>query len=203
MFFWKNWRKDIPEPFTNEDEIKRYLLHQVDDDTKIKHMYDEVRYARISCMSLKPTAAVFHLKWNHKNLTEEYAEILIAYLSNAHCCEIITVEDLNNVMSGIMSWSTDVPNESQSNNNTKGPQVFNSQEFNSVPDWWAFDSLLGWRKQDKVASWSCRRYRKWKSFGVIYDWTDSKGKSWIYPESAEVLLTSCDQILASKFKAQY
>ena len=67
-------------------------------------MYDEVRYARISCMSLKPTAAVFHLKRNHKNLTtEEYAEILIAYLSNAHCCEIITVEDLNNVMPGIMS----------------------------------------------------------------------------------------------------
>ena len=33
--------------------------------------------------------------------------------------------------------------------------------------------------------------------------TDSKGKSWTYPESAEVLLTSCDQILASKVKVQY
>ena len=42
-------KEDIPRPFTNEDEIKIYLLHQVDDDIKNKHMYDEVRYARISC----------------------------------------------------------------------------------------------------------------------------------------------------------
>ena len=97
-------KEDIPGPFTNEDEIKRYLLHQVDDDTKHKHMYGKIRYARISFMSLKPTAAVFHLKRNHKNLTtEECAEVLTAYLSNACCCEIITVEDLNNVMRGIMS----------------------------------------------------------------------------------------------------
>ena len=33
--------------------------------------------------------------------------------------------------------------------------------------------------------------------------TDGKGKSWTYPESAEVLQTSCDQILASKIKVQY
>ena len=32
---------------------------------------------------------------------------------------------------------------------------------------------------------------------------DSKGKSWTYPESAEVLETSCDQILTSKVKVQY
>ena len=92
-------KEDIPGQFTNEDEIKRYLLHQVDDETKNKHMYEGVRYARISCMSLKPTAAVFHLKINHKNLTtEEYVENLIAYLSNAHCCKTITVEDLNNAI---------------------------------------------------------------------------------------------------------
>ena len=30
--------------------------------------------------------------------------------------------------------------------------------------------------------------------------TGTKGKSLTYQESAEVLLTSCDQILASKFK---
>ena len=97
-------KEDIPEPFTNEDEIKRYLLHQVDDDTKNKQMYDEVRYARISCMSLKPTAAVFCLKRNHKNLTTaEYVENLIAYLSNACCCKTITVEDLNNGMHGTIS----------------------------------------------------------------------------------------------------
>ena len=60
----------------------------------------------------------------NKNLTtEENAKHLIAYLNDAHCCKTITAEDLNNVMSGIMSRSMDVPNESQSNNNTKDPQV--------------------------------------------------------------------------------
>ena len=75
-------------------------------------------------MSLKPAAAVFCLKRNHKNLTtEEYAENLIAYLSNTCCCKTIAVEDLNNVMLGIISWSMDVHNKNQSNSNFKYPQV--------------------------------------------------------------------------------
>ena len=41
-------KEDIPGPFTCEDEIKIYLLHQVDDATKNNPMHDEVRYARIS-----------------------------------------------------------------------------------------------------------------------------------------------------------
>ena len=60
---FKKLKKEVtPGPFSRENEIKRYLLHQVDDDTKNKRMYDEVRYARISCISLKPTAAALRLK---------------------------------------------------------------------------------------------------------------------------------------------
>ena len=44
---------------------------------------------------------------------EEYSEYLIAYLNNAYFCKTITVEDLNNVMRSIMSWSMDITNESQ------------------------------------------------------------------------------------------
>ena len=45
----------------------------------------------MSYMSLKPTDAAFCLKRNHKNLTtEEYAENLMVYLSNACCCKTIT-----------------------------------------------------------------------------------------------------------------
>jgi len=65
--------------------------------------------ARISCMSLKPTASLFRLKRNHQNLTtEEYSENLISYLNNAPCCKTLTVEDLNNVMRGIMGRSINV-----------------------------------------------------------------------------------------------
>ena len=95
-------KEEFPGPFTNVDEIQRYLLLNLDDETKNKRLYNEVKYARISCMSLKPTAAVFRLKRQYKNLTsDEYAENLMAYLANARCCKTITVEDLNNVMRGI------------------------------------------------------------------------------------------------------
>ena len=60
-------KEDIPGPFTCEDEIKIYLLHQVDDATKNNPMHDEVRYARISSMPLKLTAAVFCLKRKKSN----------------------------------------------------------------------------------------------------------------------------------------
>ena len=60
-------KEDIPGPFTCEDEIKIYLLHQVDDATKNNPMHDEVRYARISCMPLKLTAAVICLKRKKSN----------------------------------------------------------------------------------------------------------------------------------------
>lgn len=39
----------------------------------------------------------------------------MTYLNNAYCCKTITVEDLNNVM----SWSMNVTNENQSNNDIK------------------------------------------------------------------------------------
>ena len=85
----------VPGPFTNEEEIRNYLECDLDDDEKNKRMYDEVKFAKISCMSLKPTASVFRLKKAYKNLkTEEYAENLISYLNNARCCKTLTVEDL-------------------------------------------------------------------------------------------------------------
>lgn len=99
---------------TSEEEIKRYLHFNKDDDMKNKRMYDEARYARLSCMSLKPTATVFRLKRNNKNLaTEEYAENLSSYLNNARCCKTITMEDLSNVMHGIIGRSMDVIEGSQ------------------------------------------------------------------------------------------
>ena len=51
-------KEELPGLFTSKAEIKRYLLLNIDDDTKNKQISD-VTYVRISCMSLKPTAAVF------------------------------------------------------------------------------------------------------------------------------------------------
>lgn len=63
---------------------------------------DEIRYARVTSISLKLTAAVFHLIWNYQNLTStEYTETLISYLNSARCCKRITIDDLCNIMHGI------------------------------------------------------------------------------------------------------
>ena len=110
-------------------------------------------------------------------------------------------------MHGIISQSMYVPNESQSNNNTKDPQVSVQLEGEKNPVQYQISEHL-------IAFWVEGNETKWH-LGVVEGianenplvsymmQTDTKRKSWTYPESAEVLLTSCDQILASKVKVQY
>ena len=55
-------------PFTNREEIEQYFNSDAPDELKNTRLYKEVRYAWLTSTSLKPTAAVFRLKRNHKNL---------------------------------------------------------------------------------------------------------------------------------------
>ena len=59
----------------------------------------EIRYARKTSLSLKPTASVFRLKKDHKTLTnEEYSENLVYYLDSSKSAGNLTMNDLNNVL---------------------------------------------------------------------------------------------------------
>ena len=101
----------------------------------------------------------------------------------------------------------DVPNESQSNKNTKDPQVSVQLEGEKNPIQYQIGEHL-------IAFWIEGNETKWH-LGVVEAienenplvsymiLTDAKGRSWTYPESAEVIRTSCGQILASKVKVQY
>ena len=101
----------------------------------------------------------------------------------------------------------DVPNESQSNKNTKDPQVSVQLEGEKNPIQYQIGEHL-------IAFWIEGNETKWH-LGVVEAienenplvsymiLTDAKGRSWTYPESAEVIWTSCGQILASKVKVQY
>ena len=101
----------------------------------------------------------------------------------------------------------DVPNESQSNKNTKDPQVSVQLEGEKNPIQYQISEHL-------IAFWIEGNETKWH-LGVVEAienenplvsymiLTDAKGRSWTYPESAEVIWTSCGQILASKVKVQY
>ena len=84
----------------------KYMVLKIDDKIKNTRLYHEVRYGQMTCMSLKPTAAVFQLKRNHHNLSdEEYSQNLISYSSSARCCKQIAISELCNVMHSIMGRS--------------------------------------------------------------------------------------------------
>ena len=92
----------FPGPLVTDNEVRQYIGLDLDDHIKNKRLYKEVRYAQMSSMSLRPTASVFRLKRNPRNLsTEEYADNLCSYLCSARSCKTITMDDLNNVMRGI------------------------------------------------------------------------------------------------------
>ena len=57
-------------PFTSSEEVSSYLLNdEIDEDSKNHRLYIEIRYARKTSLSLKPTASVFRLKKNYSNLS--------------------------------------------------------------------------------------------------------------------------------------
>ena len=92
-------KESMPGPFTKPEDIKNYLACELDDAAKNKRLYMEVKYARVTSMSLKPTAAVFRLVRNHRKLeTMEYADNLSSYLDSARSCRTITLADFDNVL---------------------------------------------------------------------------------------------------------
>ena len=196
-------KEDIPGPFTSETEIREYIVTASEDSEKNKRMYNEVKYARISCMSLKPTASVFRLRRNHKNLpTEEYAENLISFLNNARCCKTLTVDDLNNVMRGIVSRST---NDENDVNDTTDKQSLESLSCNED----AFkvgDHVIAFWIEGNETQWYLGFIDGMVGDNPLISYmkrTDKIGRSWTYPESAEILETNPEQILARKVKVQY
>ena len=174
----------------------------IDDETKNKGLYKEIRYARMSSISLKPSASIFRLKRNHQNLsTVEYTDNLCSYLCSARSCKTITLLDLNNVIHGIA--------EKVTNNST---QIIPFQTHKEQPDQSFHQTLdIG---EHVAAFWVENDSVKWH-LGIVEGYekslirisymtrADMLGTSWTFPETAEVLETSSDQILASKIKVQY
>ena len=65
-------------------------------------MYSEIRYARLTSLSLKPTSSAFRLKRKCQNLeTSGYVDNLISYLDGTRTCRTITLFELSNVLHGI------------------------------------------------------------------------------------------------------
>lgn len=194
-------REEIPGPFTSEKEIRNYLDSKQDEKAKNKRLYDEIRYARVTCMSLKPTAAVFRLKRNHRNLTStEYAENLISYLNSARCCKRITVDDLRNIMHGIAGRtdSAETVDLVEKESNTMEKQK--EKQYNLG------EHVIAFWLEGNVAKWYLGIVEAEKCDKLLISYMirgDSKGQSWTFPETAEILETNFEQIIATKVKVQY
>ena len=100
--------QNIPGPFSTAAEIHNFMKSDEESKEKNKRMKMEVKYARLMCTSMNPSkTAAFRLQRSHKDLTtDEYAENLIPYLDTARSCKKLTMNDLNNILFGIVSSVT-------------------------------------------------------------------------------------------------
>ena len=92
----------IPGPFTSNGEIQAFMTSCVESKEKNNRMYREVRYARITCLSLKETSSVFQIRSGGKNLlTQDYADNLCQYLDDSSVVSTLSMSDFNNVLTAM------------------------------------------------------------------------------------------------------
>ena len=88
-----------PGSFTRCNEVFDYLDSNHTVDANNKHIYVEVRLAKNTYLSLKPSSSIFMLKGAGRNLTsDDYTRNLITYSDNFHSEKSITITDLQNVL---------------------------------------------------------------------------------------------------------
>ena len=93
----------------------------IDDNVKNSRMYREVRYVRMTSLTLKKNASVFRLKKAGKNLeTQMYAENLMQYLDDSRNIRTVTIADLNDVLSKLEERDSGVEESNNANSNA-GP----------------------------------------------------------------------------------
>ena len=95
-------KQNPPGPFTRSNEVSNYLSSYINDAVKNKRLYIEIRLAKRTCLSLKPSFSIFRLKRAGRNLlSDEYGQNLISYLDNSHSQTTITISDLKKVLTAL------------------------------------------------------------------------------------------------------
>ena len=188
-----------PGPFTTSNEVTTYMANDnLTNNEKNKRLYVEVRYARKTSLALKPTAAVFRLKKDHKNLTnEEYTENLAYYLDSSKSATNLTINDLNNVLHALTESENQEPATSSSIEAVSEEPTYRIGEH--VAAFWVND--FGVREwflgiiENIISS---------KTLSVSYlKRMGSNGKNWVFPEESEILNTDVDQLLAKSICTRY
>ena len=140
---------------------------------KNRRIYNEIRYTRLTSLSLKPTSSVFWLERKYQSLeTPEYADNLISYLDGARTCRTITLSELSNVLHEISGKSGTQSTCSGEHDNT------NSIGEHVVAFWEDFKWYLG------VVEHFDEKGIPLVSYMIRWSISDSE---WVFPEKAETL----------------
>ena len=202
-------KESISGPFTSPEEIDSCIRNSDEEENqRNKRMYNEVKYAQMTSTSLKPTNAVFRLKKNYKNLsTNEYADNLSTYLSSARSCKTLTIQDLSNVIHGIAAKASadlehcdGISEEQQTNIDSSCVSEQETCQLQPGEHIIAF-----WIKGNDI-KWYLRIVDRVKIDKVVVSYmtrADSAGRSWVFPEKADINDTSFDQMIATKVQVHY
>ena len=170
--------QDIPGPFTSKDQVESFMKQDINNNDKNVRLYNEVRYARLTSLSLNESASVFRLKINGKNLeTKDYASNLIQYFDDSRKVSSLTLLDLNNVLCGLQDIIVEHPksNNTQEDNHNQirvGEHiaVFWVQDVNKYV--WYLGVVDQIEKEEYLVSHLVR--------------TDKEGCNWAFPEEADL-----------------
>ena len=190
-------------PFVNGEEVEMYLKGDETAEEKNERFYFEVRYAKNTSLRLKHTDAVFRLKRDHKNLTnEEYAENLMNYLGSVRKTSSLTVNDLSDAISKITGRvSTEISNtetvHSPAELRHQSPSSFKPGEHVAV----------FWIENSNDVVWYLGIVDDETENGKVQvlhlKQTDKVGQKWLLPDNPENLLVDKDQIIVRDISVMY
>ena len=176
--------QQTPGPFTSEDDVEAYMQSNVENSSKNSRLYKEVRYAKMSSVSLHPSAPVFKLKRNGKNLTTaEYANNLKEFFNTVKCCKEISNLQLNTVVSEIF----------------KG---ISSTKIDSL----LCEHIIAVWKEGPNIDWYVGVVEEARGEELLVKYmerVEKAGKIWMFPETASVWETTPQQIIQRQVKVHY
>ena len=179
-----------PGPFTKPEEVTAYLK-ETSENNKQDRLYVEIRYARLTSLTLKQGASVFRLRRNGKKLTsDEYANNLIKYLSDSRNIGTVTMHDLTTALDQIMC-------DHESSNSTSLQRSFKHGEHIAV----------AWIEEDNIARWYLCLVNSVTVDGCkvsnFIRVKSEKDIEWIFPEDPDEYEVDCNQVIMSNINVLY
>ena len=149
---------------------------------------------------LKPSASIFRLKREYKNLrSEEDANNLISYFDNSRSSSTITMADLQSVLSAMHSQT-----ETSSNLISNDPETATTESVHQVGDFvaaiWIEGNEYHWYLANivEVVNEDALLLTYFKKVGNSKD-----GEIWFCPENPELLITDTYQIIHNRLDVLY